>query len=616
MLDYQSWASQLQRLDGALRGLVPQAEAVGVPSPARQEWYELLQHKLLPQVSAAPLLVVAVVGGTNIGKSVIFNHLANETASAVSPLAAGTKHPVCIVHANCQDAARLQLLFQGFQLQAWQSAEDPLRDAGEHLLFWRVGPNVPDRLLLLDTPDIDSDAQINWQRADMIRQCADVLVAVLTQQKYNDAAVKQFFRKAVEADKPVVLVFNQCDPVEDREFWPQWLHTFCHETGARPELVYVVPYDRAAARSMALPFFEVGQEGTGALDQPRSLRQDLAALQFDAIKIRTFRGALTKVLDRQQGAPQYLERLRHASREFAVAAGVLGGHEMARVQWPNLPTVLLVDEIRQWWDENRSAWSRKVHGIYRQVGQTMLRPILWAWRAVDGKAPDPLPLFRSRERDSILEAVQKLLDELERLSQVGNDTLRPRLARLLGGASRERLLSSVTQAHAALAPVDDDFRKFLRGELDGWLKDNPRAHSILRFLDHTAALARPAITVSLAISGWVVAGDVVGHAATHVVTQTATNLATEAAIAGGITGGGEVMMTATGEGVKHAAAILFLRLQQTYAERRAQWLAEWLERELLQGLLTDLRQGAELAESAAAREMSAALGALASGMRA
>ena len=35
-----------------------------------------------------------------------------------------------------------------------------------------------------------------------------VLLAVLTQQKYNDAAVKQFFRAAVEADKPIVVLFN------------------------------------------------------------------------------------------------------------------------------------------------------------------------------------------------------------------------------------------------------------------------------------------------------------------------------------------------------------------------------------------------------------------------
>ncbi|MGV2333591.1 MAG UNVERIFIED_CONTAM: hypothetical protein LVR18_05525 [Planctomycetaceae bacterium] len=62
-------------------------------------------------------------------------------------------------------------------------------------MFWRPAAELPDWLLVLDTPDIDSDARVNWQRADAVRRSADVLIAVLTQQKYNDAAVKEFFRR-------------------------------------------------------------------------------------------------------------------------------------------------------------------------------------------------------------------------------------------------------------------------------------------------------------------------------------------------------------------------------------------------------------------------------------
>ena len=85
----------------------PQAAAAGVAPPAGQEWFDLLRNKLLPQLDLPPLLVVAIVGGTNIGKSVIFNHLAGEVASAASPLAAGTKHPVCLVPPELADPALL-----------------------------------------------------------------------------------------------------------------------------------------------------------------------------------------------------------------------------------------------------------------------------------------------------------------------------------------------------------------------------------------------------------------------------------------------------------------------------------------------------------------------------
>ncbi len=231
---FRAWADQVRKLEHALAAVQPLAERVGVEPPTGQEWFQLLRLKLLPQLDVEPLLVVGIVGGTNIGKSVLFNHLAGEVASAVSPLAAGTKHPVCLVPPGMEDPSVLARVFDGFHLKAWSSAEDPLRESPENRLFWRVGGNVPPRLLLLDAPDVDSDVTVNWRRARAIRQVADVLVAVLTQQKYNDAAIKQFFREAVEADKPIVVVFNQCDLDEDRAFWSQWLATFSAETGAEP----------------------------------------------------------------------------------------------------------------------------------------------------------------------------------------------------------------------------------------------------------------------------------------------------------------------------------------------------------------------------------------------
>ena len=134
---------------------------------------------------------------------------------------------MCLVPPQLADPSLLARLFEPFDLHAWHSPDDPLGDSSENRLFWRVGQTMPPRLLLLDAPDVDSDAAVNWQRARAIRQAADVLVAVLTQQKYNDAAVKQFFRAAVEADKPIIVVFNQCDLDADREYWPRWLETFC-----------------------------------------------------------------------------------------------------------------------------------------------------------------------------------------------------------------------------------------------------------------------------------------------------------------------------------------------------------------------------------------------------
>jgi hypothetical protein len=610
MNDLAAWSQHVKSLDTALARLLPLAESLGVAAPRGEEWFALLEQKLLPQLTGEPWLVVAVVGGTNIGKSLIFNQLAGEEASAVSPLAAGTRHPVCLAPEGFAATTTLHRLFPGFELRSWRSPADALDQGDRHLLFWRESPTVPPRLLLLDTPDIDSDAQVNWERADRIGHAADVLLAVITQQKYNDAAIKQFFRKSAAADKPVIVLFNQCELAEDREYWPQWLQTFVGETGADPILVYVVPYDRAAAKDRRLPFFNVGRDGRMPIGEEASLRDELAALRFDEIKLRTLRGALAKLLDAPSGAPSYFVRVGQAADDFAAAAAALSAHDMARVTWPPLPPRILVDEIRQWWDDRRSQWSRSIHHFYRKLGDAVTWPLRRAWHTVSAPVGDPATTFQRDERAAIFTAVQRLLAELERLSQIGNATLRPRLQKLLAGQVRADLLRRIEASHAELPPVDDDYRNYLRRELDQWGHDNPRVVSFLRSLDHVAALARPAITVSLAVSGWLVAGGLVHDAAVQAAGHTVGQMATEAAITGGIATGGEALVATTGEGIKQAAAQLFRRLQSHYAQQRARWLAAWLEKELLGSLLQELREGAEVTQHDAFVSAQASLRAL------
>ena len=81
-------------------------------------------------------------------------------------------------------------------------------DAGDDLLVWREDPTgrQPERLILLDTPDIDGTLRENWHRAELVRNAADVLIAVLTQQKYNDAAVRDSL-PAVTGPQSIAYVF-------------------------------------------------------------------------------------------------------------------------------------------------------------------------------------------------------------------------------------------------------------------------------------------------------------------------------------------------------------------------------------------------------------------------
>jgi hypothetical protein len=256
---------------------------------------------------------------------------------------------------------------------------------------------------------------------------------------------------------------------------------------------------------------------------------------------------------------------------------------------------VLVDEIQQWWDAGRSDWSRRIHSFYRMVGRGVMRPVVAAWTAVTGPQEDALAIFRRQEQSSVVAAVEKLLDELQRLSQVGNAILQPRLQKILSGQARAELLARIEAAHRALPPVDEDFRAMLRQELDVIAASYPRATRWLLTLDQALAVARPAITVTLVVSGGVLAGNLVGQSAAHAAGQVAGQFAADAAIASGI---GEAAVSTAGEGVRQAAARLFRRLQVRFAQKRAQWLADFLETELLGDLLDELRLGAAVAESA------------------
>ncbi|MFV0445622.1 MAG: GTPase domain-containing protein [Planctomycetaceae bacterium] len=606
---FRHLAGQVRELRSALLDLERQAKLAQVPPLSGREWYQLISQKLVPQLSDDAYLVAAVVGGTNIGKSVVFNHIAGTRASATSPLASGTRHPTLIVRGEFVDTHDLEDIFPGFQLQPWSQAEDALSTDETHQLFWRVNASTPENLLVLDTPDIDSDARINWTRADQIRRCADVLVAVLTQQKYNDAAVKEFFRKAAQEDKAVIIVFNQCQLPEDEDFWRLWVGTFCRETGITPEIVYLAPSDRKAAEENRLPFYERDWPATPEAvrkaaattsigeETSRSLLQDLSQLRFAEVKLRTLRGSLREVVDAERGVPAYLQEIAARSGEFRSAAELLSAYQLAEVDdWPAAPNGLLVGEIRHWWSEQREGWSAKVHGFYNLVGRGLMWPIRTARNSLQGEPESPFRLYREREWSAILEAIEKVFQKLTWLSELGNDLLRPRLQQVLAGTNRQQLLATIQQAHREV-DLSGELAQLVAHEMSQFRSDSPKYYDFFKRLDSLAAAARPATSVVLFMTGFGPVGDALMPAVAQSAVQGVVH------VVGDVAGG--TMAAAVGEkviseGAAQSVGYLearFRRLHAAFTARRAAWLAGMLLEHVLGELPEELARAAGLPES-------------------
>ena len=573
-----------------------------------REWYELLTGKLIPQLTDDAFLIVAVVGGTNIGKTVVFNHIAGSRASSTSPLASGTKHPTCLVPEGFAESHELSELFPGFELRPSDDPEQALEESETHWLFWREEASLPDNLLVLDTPDVDSEARINWERADGIRRSADVLVALLTQQKYNDAAVKAFFRHAAAEDKAVLIVFNQVQLPEDEEYWPIWVRTFCEETGVRPEHVYLAPYDRQAAEQNQLPFFErpwpeadvrAGNASNApssdvrhsTLDTRRSLLEDLSQLRFGEIKIRTLQGSIDQLTDPEAGLPSYLSEIVSRSGEFAKASELLSTHQLAEIDnWPEVPNALLVAEIRNWWAGQREGWTAHVHGFYNALGRGLMWPVRAAQDYVRGETAAPIERYRELEWQAILDAVEKVYQKLTWMSEIGNPLLRPRLAQILSGMSRSQLLKTIEQEHAAV-DLDKDLHELVAEQLGSFRQDSPQYYEFFRKLDGVAAAARPATSVVLFI-----AGGPLGSAFTEAAGQSLVHVAGE--VAGGTVAAavGETAISGTTASSVGYLEARFRKLHVAFTAERAAWLATLLKDHLLGALPEELRAAAAIGD--------------------
>ncbi|MDA1016495.1 MAG: 50S ribosome-binding GTPase [Planctomycetota bacterium] len=597
---FKSCVQTIRQLNRAVSVLEQNCGLLQLAPLAEREWYQLLQQKLLPQIESQAFLVVAVVGGTNIGKSVVFNHLAGCRASSTSALASGTKHPVCLVPEGFSDHHNLDAIFPGFRLRKWSSSDQALEETDEDLIFWRTSRDTPPNLLVLDTPDIDSDARINWKRADGIRRCADVLIAILTQQKYNDAAVKEFFRKAAAEDKAVLVLFNQCQLPEDDEYWPLWLNTFTRETGVQPEFVYIAPNDRTAAENNRLQFFERTwpvdpQQPTSTV--ARSINEDLSKLHFDEIKIRTLRGSLAQLVDDRTGIAPYLEEVKSRSRDFQSASSRLSEEGVVKVtDWPTVPNSIVVTRVRDWWRTRQDGWSRKIQDTYDTVGNGILWPFRFVRKQIQGDPLPPLEDYRKREWAAVLKSIEEVYDKLTWMSESGSELLRPRLEHLLAGKSRSELIERLKAEQQAI-DLEAELSQTVDREMEAFQIGSPELYTFYRQLNNISAAARPVASVVLFTLGWGPAGEVVApmlaDAATHAVAPVVADLAGGAAVA---VAGDAAVSGAAGQGLGFLQA-KFQRLRSAFMTMRVNWLVGRLKSDLLGKLPDEFRLAGDVPES-------------------
>ncbi len=303
----------------------PQTPSVPGLTPAHGEARSLLVK--LPKRLAAfqykcntNCLWIAFIGGTGTGKSTLFNALCGRELSLAGVERPKTRGPVAHVHASCP-------VENGFPFEnaAPLRRSGPAADAGPEtgeqgrLILIEHELDDRERLVIVDTPDLDSLDENNRRAAETLSLLADAVVFVTSQEKYADEVPSVRLQQVIEEQKRVYFLLNKADS----SFSSDDAMGVLSDQGIRPSkdrfwIIHRLPSpapetlaDQAGFRSF--------RERLLQDFSPDSLRERRnAGLEADAKRLEGLLGRLLEILEEEDKASrEWLKRLEALLHETA-----------------------------------------------------------------------------------------------------------------------------------------------------------------------------------------------------------------------------------------------------------------------------------------------------------
>ncbi|HUM10343.1 MAG TPA: GTPase [Myxococcaceae bacterium] len=282
---------------------------------------------LLPRLgSEAPLLLVAVAGPNNVGKSTLFNTL---VGAQLSPARAeGGLTQQCLAAATPETASgpgREALSARYDVVLLPPGARAPVTEPGPPgRLFLTSTATLPAGLVLVDTPDFDSVVRENRLRSEALLVTVDVVVFVVSRHTYQNAALVDVVQQAVGRGRPWVVVYNEAPELETVR---AHLDKLAADVGAPPFARYRSPHDpevEAGRRGLAIDSVDGGPALAELLGDPQRgaalrSRARSAALRDAAAELR---GLATQVGGLASEPERLRTRIRHGLAEVGARAAL------------------------------------------------------------------------------------------------------------------------------------------------------------------------------------------------------------------------------------------------------------------------------------------------------
>ena len=462
------------------------------------EWRRLLQHKLAPQLSGDGCLVVAVAGGTNTGKSTVFNMLLGARSSAACSTAAATCAPVLAAGDSRYTAALAGVMLPEFDAQPMVVPEDSTRYEMPEDTLWVVRTSsLPDSLALLDTPDVDSIEKRNWEVADHIRAAGDVIVAVLTPEKYKDARVVDYFRQAHASGRLVIPVMNKANPRDDFAAPKAQLAEFIQDASLDNPEAFIIPFDYDLENDTSRDIVAAASDIT--------LKEYLQQLDVFSIKRDVYRETLEYVL---YESAQFLDRVTALRDRLAAIAPSYEKQARALSSVYNPQPGLEMGKLLH--EQIRAQRSVVVRSIAR-VNDAALRGLFplgtFLKKRVFGmpvqeKLSDEerMQLLREHQKNSI----EQIAHDFATVLLEGIRDMEPVLGGLIrAGMEEVDFESRVEEVAERVLGNDDDlsdaFKEHVSRTVSKWWQENPGQRRFLLELDAVMVFAPTAIAAPLAV---------------------------------------------------------------------------------------------------------------------
>lgn len=455
---------------------------------ARRAALLLLGMKVVPELRSKLSLpvFVGVQGGTNTGKSTVFNALAGKLLSPALVQASTTKHPLVYAHERWRGAFLSVGAFRGMEAKELEDPRELIVDERRaDILYVRFHDDARlEGLALVDSPDFDSALASNALQAARIAALSDVTLFVTTAEKYRDRALVEQLAALLEEKASAIVVFNRIDE----------------------EIVFETVLDDLRSllspRHRGVPAIRLGfsrakhpEEDVGVWLRSQAI-EGLSALRGEDVKPRTVRRAFEKLdgLLREVIAGYRVEASAKAEiRAFARAEAATSARdydEKERLPFPERTlaverAIALTELGRVLFPEPRRGWLAKSLGlcVAKFDGAVRRTFVRWAGRyegSVDS-APEALAEYgRVRDRidsDATLRLAERLRLKVEVFAREreGRSSLAGRLVReLFAPAFVAGLPDSVRETHARELAAGGWTESAWLASVDGWIGSHPR----------------------------------------------------------------------------------------------------------------------------------------------